>query len=180
MDTSSLLIAFGPLLTFKASTPTLIISDEFNYYYHYHKQWGACVSTGLLCIACKTNNIFCILNLQFFPRWLAPNVLTFSGWCLLFMIFAVTSYYDPHFTASSQSDPEKHLPSVWWLIFAVAQFIAHTLDGCDGKQARRTNSRYWIYIIIYTEKFVPVPTNSANTVSDLTRLFIFRSPSRGF
>lgn len=77
---------------------------------------------------------------EFFPRWLAPNVLTFSGWCLLFMIFAVTSYYDPHFTASSQSGPEKRLPSVWWLIFAVAQFVAHTLDGCDGKQARRTNS----------------------------------------
>ena len=84
------------------------------------------------------------------------------------MIFAVTSYYDPHFTASSQSDPEKRLPSAWWLIFAVAQFIAHTLDGCDGKQARRTNSRYWIYFIIYTENFVPVPTKSANTVSDLT------------
>ena len=86
------------------------------------------------------------------------------------MIFAVTSYYDPHFTASSQSDREKRLPSVWWLIFAVAQFIAHTLDGCDGKQARRTNSRYWIYLIIYTEKFVPVPNKSVNTVSDLTHV----------
>ena len=30
MDTSSLLIAFGPPLTFKAPTPKLIISDEFN------------------------------------------------------------------------------------------------------------------------------------------------------
>ena len=30
MDTSSLLIAFGPLLTFKAPAPKLIISDEFN------------------------------------------------------------------------------------------------------------------------------------------------------
>ena len=30
MDTSSLLIAFGPPLTFKASAPKLIISDEFN------------------------------------------------------------------------------------------------------------------------------------------------------
>ena len=29
MDTSSLLIAFGPLLTFKAPAPKLIISDEF-------------------------------------------------------------------------------------------------------------------------------------------------------
>ena len=30
MDTSSLLIAFGPLLTFQAPAPKLIISDEFN------------------------------------------------------------------------------------------------------------------------------------------------------
>ena len=30
MDTSSLLIAFGPLPTFKAPAPKLIISDEFN------------------------------------------------------------------------------------------------------------------------------------------------------
>ena len=30
MDTSSLLIAFGPPLTFKAPAPKLIISDEFN------------------------------------------------------------------------------------------------------------------------------------------------------
>ena len=30
IDSSSLLIAFGPLLTFKAPAPKLIISDEFN------------------------------------------------------------------------------------------------------------------------------------------------------
>ena len=30
MDTSSLLIAFEPLLTFKAPAPKLIISDEFS------------------------------------------------------------------------------------------------------------------------------------------------------
>lgn len=82
------------------------------------------------------------LYFQFFPKWLAPNILTFSGWCLLFMIYAVTCYYDPHFTASSESDKTKRIPSVWWLVFAVAHFAAHTFDGCDGKQARRTNSRY--------------------------------------
>ena len=34
MDTSSLLIAFDPLLTFKAPAPKLIISDEFNVLMH--------------------------------------------------------------------------------------------------------------------------------------------------
>jgi len=56
------------------------------------------------------------------------------------MIYAVTCYYDPHFTAAYDPDENKRLPSLWWLIFAVAHFAAHTFDGCDGKQARRTNS----------------------------------------
>ncbi|KAL9980865.1 hypothetical protein ACROYT_G009504 [Oculina patagonica] len=77
---------------------------------------------------------------EFFPRWLAPNVLTFSGWSLLFLIYAVTCYYDPHFTAAGDPDESKRLPSLWWLVFAIAHFLAHTFDGCDGKQARRTNS----------------------------------------
>ena len=86
-------------------------------------------------------NCIHVLFFQFFPRWLAPNVLTFSGWSLLFMIYAVTCYYDPHFTAAGDPDESKRLPALWWLIFAVAHFAAHTFDGCDGKQARRTNSR---------------------------------------
>lgn len=57
------------------------------------------------------------------------------------MIYVVTSYYDPHFTASVEDDENKRLPSIWWLIFAFGHFTAHTFDGCDGKQARRTNSR---------------------------------------
>lgn len=77
---------------------------------------------------------------EFFPRWLAPNVLTFSGWLSLFMIYAVTCYYDPHFTAAGEKDKSKQIPSIWWLVFAVLHFAAHTLDGCDGKQARRTSS----------------------------------------
>ena len=36
MDTSSLLIAFGPPLTFKAPAPKLIIIDEFNLEKHCH------------------------------------------------------------------------------------------------------------------------------------------------
>lgn len=84
--------------------------------------------------------VFSVLS-QFFPRWLAPNVLTFSGWLSLFMIYAVTCYYDPHFTAAGEKDKSKQIPSIWWLVFAVLHFAAHTLDGCDGKQARRTSSR---------------------------------------
>ena len=94
------------------------------------------VFISLCSVKCWSSAFF-----QLFPRWLAPNVLTFTGWSLLFMIYAVTCYYDPHFTAAADADTSKRIPSWWWLIFAVAQFLAHTFDGCDGKQARRTNSR---------------------------------------
>lgn len=78
---------------------------------------------------------------EYFPKWLPPNVMTFTGWCCLVMICVVTSYYDPHFMAGSDVIGHKYvIPHGWWLVFAVAQFVAHTLDGCDGKQARRTNS----------------------------------------
>ena len=56
MDTSSLLIAFGPLLTFKAPAPKLIISDEFNsssrkrysYFRIYASKYYLCKNLGCL------------------------------------------------------------------------------------------------------------------------------------
>uniref|UniRef100_A0A7N9DC10 Dynein regulatory complex subunit 1 n=1 Tax=Macaca fascicularis TaxID=9541 RepID=A0A7N9DC10_MACFA len=48
-----------------------------------------------------------------FPTWLAPNLITFSGFLLVVFNFLLMAYFDPDFYAS---------------------------DGVDGKQARRTNS----------------------------------------
>uniref|UniRef100_A0A8C4LYC2 Selenoprotein I n=1 Tax=Equus asinus asinus TaxID=83772 RepID=A0A8C4LYC2_EQUAS len=48
-----------------------------------------------------------------FPTWLAPNLITFSGFLLVVFNFLFMAYFDPDFYAS---------------------------DGVDGKQARRTNS----------------------------------------
>ena len=59
----------------------------------------------------------------------------------LVSIYLVTYYYDPHFKAGLGPHTGYIIPSYWWVYFAVAQFLAHTLDGIDGKQARRTNSR---------------------------------------
>ncbi|CAG5136873.1 unnamed protein product [Candidula unifasciata] len=75
------------------------------------------------------------------PLWIAPNVLTFTGFLLLLLTFAVMTYYDPHFYASSRDHPEyAPIPNWVWLMGAVNNFLAHTLDGIDGKQARRTKS----------------------------------------
>ncbi|XP_063218026.1 ethanolaminephosphotransferase 1 [Bacillus rossius redtenbacheri] len=78
---------------------------------------------------------------QFCPRWVAPNLLTFSGFLFTVLNFLIFSYYDYDFYASSPSHPEvPAIPGWVWLLAAVNVFLAYTLDGIDGKQARRTQT----------------------------------------
>ncbi|XP_052826445.1 ethanolaminephosphotransferase 1 isoform X1 [Octopus bimaculoides] len=78
---------------------------------------------------------------QFLPLWLAPNLLTLVGFLLLLVSYVIMTYYDVQFYASSLDNPEyPPIPNWVWLVCALNNFIAHTLDGIDGKQARRTNS----------------------------------------
>ncbi|CAB3996973.1 Ethanolaminephosphotransferase 1 [Paramuricea clavata] len=80
---------------------------------------------------------------KIFPMWLAPNVMTFLGWVLTVAIFLILSYYDPYIVAAGSYNnlhKQYHIPQWIWIYIALAHFVAHTLDGCDGKQARRTNS----------------------------------------
>lgn len=78
---------------------------------------------------------------KFVPLWIAPNVLTLSGFLLLVLNFLLMIYYDMDFCASSRDHPEDSpVPSWVWLVCAINNFLAHTLDGIDGKQARRTGS----------------------------------------
>jgi len=75
------------------------------------------------------------------PKWLAPNVLTFAGFLFTVGNGLLLTIYDKDFCGSS--DDYKWCPPVpaWvWLACAVSHFLAHTLDGIDGKHARRTNS----------------------------------------
>lgn len=77
---------------------------------------------------------------QYFPRCVAPNVLTFVGFLFTAANFAMLSWYDWSFTASSgasSTDPVAPIPNVCWLLAAIFIFTAYTLDGIDGKQARR-------------------------------------------
>ncbi|KAF8569035.1 hypothetical protein P879_01024 [Paragonimus westermani] len=71
---------------------------------------------------------------QFYPRWVAPNLLTFLGFLLTVAHFILLSFLNPHF------DSPNNVPRWIWLLVAVMVFTAHTLDGTDGKQARRTQS----------------------------------------
>ena len=69
---------------------------------------------------------------KLFPEWVAPNVITVSGFFLNALYFSVTSYYTKF--------KGGHVP-LWACIFsAFCYLIYQILDNIDGKQARRTNS----------------------------------------
>lgn len=77
------------------------------------------------------------------PRWIAPNVLTFVGFLFTVSNFVLLAVYDYSYYASSVESPgDKYppIPSWVWLACAFNHFMAHTLDGIDGKQARRTGT----------------------------------------
>nr|CAH8820015.1 unnamed protein product [Trichobilharzia regenti] len=71
---------------------------------------------------------------QFYPVWLAPNLITFTGFLLTVAHYFLTCFYNPNFSATN------NVPVWVWLVTSFLVFIAHTLDGTDGKQARRTKS----------------------------------------
>ncbi|XP_012583065.1 PREDICTED: ethanolaminephosphotransferase 1 isoform X2 [Condylura cristata] len=75
---------------------------------------------------------------KIFPTWLAPNLITFSGFLLVVFNFVLMAYFDPDFYASAPG--HRHVPDWVWIVVGILNFTAYTLDGVDGKQARRTNS----------------------------------------
>lgn len=99
----------------------------------------SCVDTSPLSI--YLTHPFWDKVVQFCPRWVAPNVLTFVGFLFTALNFVMFAYYDYYLYASSDDMPEY--PPVPRWVFAAAAFnifMAHTLDGIDGKQARRTQT----------------------------------------
>nr|CRZ22099.1 BMA-CEPT-1 [Brugia malayi] len=69
---------------------------------------------------------------RFYPMWIAPNVITMSGFFinLVTVLILACFSYDAKVAASS------------WAYFqaALGVFLYQTLDATDGKQARRTGS----------------------------------------
>uniref|UniRef100_UPI00358F8988 ethanolaminephosphotransferase 1-like isoform X2 n=1 Tax=Myxine glutinosa TaxID=7769 RepID=UPI00358F8988 len=72
------------------------------------------------------------------PTWVAPNLLTFLGFLLLVINYLLLAYFDIDFSASAPG--QKHIPAWVWVAAGILNFTAYTLDGVDGKQARRTVS----------------------------------------
>ncbi|KAM3964112.1 ethanolaminephosphotransferase 1 [Aphomia sociella] len=78
---------------------------------------------------------------QYCPSWVAPNLLTFTGFLLTVLNFLLFSYYDYGFHALTEENVTGDSVPWWvWAVSAVNLFVAYTLDGIDGKQARRTGT----------------------------------------
>lgn len=66
--------------------------------------------------------------LQFCPVWVAPNLLTFSGFLLTILNFFLFSYYDFGFHALTKENiTNDEIPSWVWAVTAVNLFVAYTL-----------------------------------------------------
>ncbi|XP_033849705.1 ethanolaminephosphotransferase 1-like isoform X1 [Acipenser ruthenus] len=72
------------------------------------------------------------------PLWIAPNLLTFTGFLMILLNYFLLSYYDWNFTASAPGG--SHAPNWVWGLSGFATFSAYALDSIDGKHARRTQS----------------------------------------
>ncbi|KAL3979995.1 clathrin light chain A [Sarotherodon galilaeus] len=71
---------------------------------------------------------------KFLPTWLAPNLITFTGFMFLVLNFLMLAFYDFDFNASCRLDDIG-------LMSGISNMENYSsLDGVDGKQARRTNS----------------------------------------
>jgi len=64
------------------------------------------------------------------PSWVAPNLITLTGFGFILASYLVRLYYCPHM--------EGDAPSWSFFFHAFCLFAYQTLDAIDGKQARRT------------------------------------------
>ncbi|KAF2747663.1 Choline/ethanolaminephosphotransferase [Sporormia fimetaria CBS 119925] len=69
--------------------------------------------------------------IHFFPMWMAPNLITLTGFGFVVLNFLTLLWYTP--TLDQDCPP--------WVYFswAIGLFLYQTFDACDGTQARRTH-----------------------------------------
>ena len=75
----------------------------------------------------------CNFMVSYFPKWLAPNLVTVSGWFLNLFNLIITVYY------GGWKGAEYYPPWVCYITSFAYSFYIY-LDAADGKQARRLNA----------------------------------------
>ena len=76
---------------------------------------------------------------EYCPTGIAPNLLTLVGFICCVGHYLIPAAYDYDFTASTLNS-DHPIPNWTWAVVSFLLFTSHTLDGIDGKQARRTGT----------------------------------------
>lgn len=64
---------------------------------------------------------------EFFPKWVAPNVMTFLGFLFTVLNFILLSIYDWDYYANTDEPGTTPIPDWLWIVAAFNIFIAYTL-----------------------------------------------------
>lgn len=64
---------------------------------------------------------------EYFPKWVAPNVMTFLGFLFTVLNFIILSYYDWGYWANSDEPGTSPVPDWVWIVAAFNIFVAYTL-----------------------------------------------------
>jgi ethanolaminephosphotransferase len=75
----------------------------------------------------------CNYLVEYFPKWVAPNVITICGLGLVVLMDILINSF-------SGLDGQGDIPAYISIISALLYYTYHILDNIDGKQARRTNN----------------------------------------
>lgn len=75
----------------------------------------------------------CNKLVNYFPIWLAPNLITFIGFIFVILTNILINYF-------SGWDGKNSIPGYISIICGLLYYLYHILDNIDGKQARRTNN----------------------------------------
>jgi len=66
----------------------------------------------------------------FWPKWVAPNVITLSGFTLVFINFLTLIYYDSEYL--TEKDGAGSLPRWIYFTWAAGLFLYQSFDAIDG------------------------------------------------
>ncbi|KAJ3283250.1 hypothetical protein HDU79_009213 [Rhizoclosmatium sp. JEL0117] len=72
------------------------------------------------------------LIIEYVPRWVAPNLITLTGFLCIIINLILLLLHSPSLT--------EPIPSYLYVSFALGLFAYQSLDAIDGKQARRTGT----------------------------------------
>ena len=128
---------------------------------------------SILCI--YVINPFCNFIVEYFPKWLAPNIITCSGFFFNLLNLIITLYY----TGWKGGD---YIPPWACIACAISYTTYIILDYSDGKQARRLNASSPLGLLFdhgtdsCTTFYVSIVTGSITNFNNINQYLIYYIP----